>query len=48
MNRFEDNPKSKEYYEYRLYLIDKEAEAVRRLYEARLITEDVKGSISLK
>jgi hypothetical protein len=48
MNRFKDNPKSKEYYRYRLYLIDKEAKVVRRLYEARLIIKDMKGSISLK
>ncbi len=47
-NRFEDNPKSKEHYGCRLYLMDKEAEAVRRLYEAGPMTEDVKGSISLK
>jgi hypothetical protein len=45
---YENNPRSKPYYRYRLYLLDIEAEAVRILYESRLINKDVKGVISLK
>jgi len=46
--RYEDNPRSKPYYGYRLYLMDIEAKAVCILYESRLINEDVNRVISLK
>jgi len=47
-NRYEDNPKAKAHYGCRLYLMDKDAAAVRRLYETGPMAEDMKGSISLK
>jgi len=45
---YKDNPRSKPYYGYRLYLIDIEAKAVRILYESGLMNEDINRVISLK
>ena len=45
---YKDNPRSKPYYRYRLYLIDIEAKAIHILYESGLINKDVNRVISLK